>query len=51
MMRRFLSSLLLVAFLIGIGLASGCANEPDIYVEEHEEENTTTVKDRNLRVE
>ena len=51
MVKRILSAVLLVAFLVGIGLASGCASEPDIYVEEHEEENTSKVKERNLRVE
>ena len=51
MVKRILSAVLLVAFLVGIGLTAGCANEPDIYVEEHEEENTSKVKERNLRVE
>ena len=52
MLKRLLSATLLLAMLLATGLASsGCCHKPDTYVEEHEEENTETVRDRNLRVE
>ncbi len=52
MLKRILSAVLLVAMVAATGLAlPGCKKEPDISVEEHEEVNTTKVKERNLRVE
>ena len=52
MLKRILSAVLLVAVLAVTGLTSpGCKKEPDVYVEEHEEVNTTKVKESNLRVE
>jgi len=51
MIKRVLSAVLLAAVLAGTTLTSvGCSDEPDVYVEEHEEVNTTEVKESNLRV-
>ncbi len=51
MMKRILSAVLGVALVAAMGLATvGCNNEPDVVVEEHEDINTTKVKESNLRV-
>ena len=53
MVKRILSAFLVVAVLAVTGLSSvGCKKEPDVYVEEHEEVNTTkTIGEPKLRVE
>ncbi len=50
MLKRLLSATVLAAVLVATGLASSGCGKPDIYVEDHEEENTTKVKERNLEV-